>query len=319
MYCAAYFNRAYIANNNDVWLCCKRRTPVAKYDGTFDFFHNDEYQRLRNIKERDPECKRCWIDEDSGVKSLRQTYNEKFGTDGVVDLNHLEFEHDNICNLKCVMCNENFSTEWGIEKFGKENYKSFLRQMILPKEMPENLRSVMFYGGEPFMTNRHITTLEKIEDKSAVDLFYTTNAQFPLSNEILDFLRQFKSISITCSIDAIGMKSEHFRRGSKWSTTVDFIDRLISYKDDFFSRGLAAHTTIHKQSFLELIEIENFLISKGIDIESCWNVGFVEDPVEWKMSELEEMMMYFIAEDLQSNYVKNKVQSRLRSSTGQSS
>jgi hypothetical protein len=64
-------------------------------------------------------CKTCYRDEASGVESLRQQSLKFYQPTDIEPqpLKQLEVSFDNLCNLACVMCSEEFSTKWQTEKF----------------------------------------------------------------------------------------------------------------------------------------------------------------------------------------------------------
>ena len=88
-------------------------------------------------------CTRCWQEEDSGKKSLRQRYaqHKKLGT---VDLENpkiewLELAISNDCNLMCRMCDSKYSHklfEEELEYCGKSQAKTKRTKMNIEAVFP---------------------------------------------------------------------------------------------------------------------------------------------------------------------------------------
>ena len=74
---------------------------------------SDEYNELREKfkTQKLPECSKCWEEERNGVKSLREEFNEQYDCNEII-LRHLEIGFDNICNLKCDPCWEEWSYQF---------------------------------------------------------------------------------------------------------------------------------------------------------------------------------------------------------------
>jgi MoaA/NifB/PqqE/SkfB family radical SAM enzyme len=107
--------------------------PVTIADGITAGLHSDTSKELRLASlngEWHPECKRCMDEENSGMKSMRGFYNERWGerfsykdaveiTDantGGLPEDFTPFYYDlqlgNLCNLKCRICSPNVSSSW---------------------------------------------------------------------------------------------------------------------------------------------------------------------------------------------------------------
>jgi len=107
--------------------------PVTIADGMKAGLHSDTAKELRLASlngEWHPECKRCMDEENSGMKSMRQFYEDRwskrFSYDDAIEVTDTEtgdvsedftpFYYDlqlgNLCNLKCRICNPNVSSSW---------------------------------------------------------------------------------------------------------------------------------------------------------------------------------------------------------------
>ena len=86
-----------------------------------DFWHSDTMKTIRHEllnDQRPPMCERCFREEDSGVRSARLAWNEKYMFDyeqittPELSVQYIDIRLGNLCNLKCRMCNPYASNQW---------------------------------------------------------------------------------------------------------------------------------------------------------------------------------------------------------------
>lgn len=163
--------------------CCKVE-PVSFTEEEFDNFHNlpiylNERQQMVDGKRPGRGCELCWEIEDAGGESYRQFHNklldqipEELYTDPTslsVIPTVLTIGFNNVCNLKCLYCGDQFSSQIYTEnrKFGSFNKDGVQIKNVL-EEIPEDnsglmqkfwnwldqnyekLRRLEIVGGEPF-------------------------------------------------------------------------------------------------------------------------------------------------------------------------
>ena len=124
--CAALYNHTHIRPGGIIYPCCRFKKQLGYFDGDFDsVLHSKEYVELRERfeKEEIPECQKCWDHENAGIQSERQVFNEKWNCDEI-KLRELWIGIDNICNLKCVMCNKEYSNQFTGEVISTNEIKS---------------------------------------------------------------------------------------------------------------------------------------------------------------------------------------------------
>ena len=108
---------------------------ITKDDGYYQFnmkkdqindSWNSDYMKKMRIAlmngERVPQCKKCYIQEDSGHNSMRSTEDmvellKQTNSDGSINIppESLELHFGNVCNLTCIMCSHDFSHMIGKE------------------------------------------------------------------------------------------------------------------------------------------------------------------------------------------------------------
>ena len=107
-------------------VCCNSvpgKNLIAKEDGTpyklnkdslEEAWNSEVYKTIRKQMldgERPEMCTRCFREEDAGIHSARQAWNEKWKKDIKYTVNapfsikYVDLRLGNLCNLKCRMCN----------------------------------------------------------------------------------------------------------------------------------------------------------------------------------------------------------------------
>jgi sulfatase maturation enzyme AslB (radical SAM superfamily) len=199
--------------------------------------------------ERPDICKPCFDLEDQGVESLRQRHingiipearinlypdalnllNEDYSMP--FEIPTIEIKINNLCNLKCRMCNPLDSTQWNdwveVEEFYKEenNYLFDTVNNLNLKKKPyiglfeekdhfwknlekllPYLRRVEFAGGEPLMDPNHYKILDLLKSHgNSIEIKYATNGTTLgiKGRSIHDYWPYFKSVAVNVSLDGI--------------------------------------------------------------------------------------------------------------------
>ncbi len=275
--------------------CCK--TPAHKVDfselrkkGEAYFSKNDliikrRQEMLDGI--RHPECSACWQLEDKGIASfrnhakkfsdyidpggqrlgeseadhLRRLRKEKDLTSSIAPYT-LEIVLDNTCNMKCIYCNEQFSSLWEQEniRFGlgkkqtatPENLQQIheLKDIFwnwLEQGAIHEIDTISLIGGEPFLNKdfypliHRLLTLAKDKKvkKYQIDLAIITNLnlnqrQLDSFKQILPELTEFFNVKLYLSMDSVGQRAEYIRFGLDWQRWNENLDQLLSLKAENF-------------------------------------------------------------------------------------
>ena len=216
-------------------------------------------------------CIRCIKQEESGVKSFRQTYLEKF--DGKFahkkkqleenldnpPLLTVEFKaQDNFCNLRCNMCWTIVSSGLAKENLalGKplhpmmNNNPHYKRKSTFPDL--ENILELKLVGGETLAIDDNYELLERCP--SNVDIYITTNATVtPKFNgkDIFDFIPKFKKIHMNVSIEFWGEKNNYLRFPSKWERIMANVQKFKSFDNCIVNY----HSTLNALNVGYMLEI----------------------------------------------------------------
>jgi sulfatase maturation enzyme AslB (radical SAM superfamily) len=266
--CAAFWKHTNIRNNNKIYPCCRYKTSVATFDGDVEgILHSDVYKKLRQSKYLEG-CAKCYYEESQGKQSLRQRFNEEYDTN-TVELKYLELGLDNICNLTCDGCFGDFSSEWSkIEQPTKSN-EYHIRSTKDFKNVPDSVDKILFLGGEPLMTKRHLKVLGMVKDKQNTSVTYNTNGTFLLDIETQEMLKQFKKVNFILSIDGYGKLNDKVRGGSNWNDILKFINQIKTLELD-----LSVNSVLHINNWQGIVELEQFVNELKVE----WTVNALTYP-----------------------------------------
>lgn len=224
-------------------------------------------------------CSRCFSQEDAGVRSSREIYNEiwqedrEYHVSDVIDPRYVDLRLGNLCNLKCRMCNPYSSNQWIDEwetihgKF-EEPERSWLENMDWAehsgsdrhiKEMMHHVEEIYFTGGEPTIIKRHDQLLDYcIAEGLAknIKLKYNTNlTNVPV--RLIEKWRHFAHLRLNCSIDGVGPLNDYIRYPSKWKGVWRNYRRVLERTENCV---LDIHTTVQVTNILNLHKfIEHFV------------------------------------------------------------
>ena len=255
--CAAFWHHTNLRADNKIFPCCRYKEPIMTFDGNLEsILDTDVYADLRNKVSRGEYlsgCSKCYKEEEYGKKSLRQKFNEEYDTDDI-SLDFLEIGFDNICNLTCDGCWDEFSHSWAKKNSPDKPIRFLINQSNEILNIPSSIKKVLFLGGEPLMTNRHKTFLKKFKDLKNLDVTYNTNGTFLLDDETVDLLKKVKKINFIVSIDGIGQLQEKVRQGSKWSDVTNFIEQLKQLKFEF-----SIHSVMHINNWFGFEDLSKFV------------------------------------------------------------
>ena len=293
-------------------VCCRSHPIGFIQDNTLEeIWNNESMCRIRSQvlnNERPPECEPCFNLEDQGVESLRQrhingvipeariTLYPKAISKMSADYNMpfeiptMELKLNNLCNLKCRMCNPTDSTSWNDWKEVEEFYikeNNYLVKNIQELKLIDNpyldkftdnpawwsslekllpyFQRVEFAGGEPLTDPTHYRILEMLQPYAKnIEVKYATNLTSlgKGSRNVFDYWPAFKSVAVNVSIDGIGPSYEYIRGNACWDDVVNNIKRIQEISN--VSRIVGA-VAVQVSNIMILDQmIESFLNDLGI-------------------------------------------------------
>ena len=248
-FCVLPWLHLYVGTDGNVLPCCQsdHQHPMGNIEeqSIDTIAKSSAFNQLRKnmlAGTRSKECNRCYVQEDSGLTSARLSHNTRWknikqnnlNKDGSIDrVNpvYLDIRLNNICNLKCRMCNGYFSSAIAQEEVilfdKKESDQSSLKLQQRNLGLIEILKyvptveKIYFAGGEPLLTAEHYEILDALIACGNTNLEITYNTNFTTLNyrgrSVLYLWKQFSNITVGASLDACGDVAEYVRHGTDWS------------------------------------------------------------------------------------------------------
>jgi sulfatase maturation enzyme AslB (radical SAM superfamily) len=218
--------------------------------------HKLKMQQLMLDGHRPDECHNCWHIEDLGPTTISdRIHKSEFWADEITKLEvdseyipkFIEVVFDNTCNLMCSYCDSGSSTMWdskikseklilrtdyrklyyrpAITEETNEYFNAWMRWWPNIKDKVEYLK---FSGGEPLISKNCQHFLDTLTNTPQLRLAANTNLSY--NKLVLEKLAaksaNFKSITISASIDAIGDIAEYSRQGLNYQV---FLDNLHNW------------------------------------------------------------------------------------------
>jgi len=228
--CAAIDHGVTIFPNGKIAPCCQ---VSADYLKPISELTNPD--RFADLKTPDCQpthpCNKCSVNEYHKLPSYRNFFNS--AVTSAPGLQFVDIRNTNLCNLKCRYCGPHFSSQWAEEL---NEFSVLQHQDITDYKdtlITESLHWMYFTGGEPLINGEHWALLEELIDSglaSRISLMYNTNLttiKYKDKN-IIDIWSRFRTVSIQCSIDAVGKPLEYIRSGTNWEKIKINLDQLIS-------------------------------------------------------------------------------------------
>jgi len=171
------------------------------------------------------ECVRCKDAEQVGNKSIRQYFVDDHKSNLSINEKYLVLGGvlDNICNSACQTCNENLSTKIG--SLTSRDYIKINNSNKLDQLPTDRIVRIDINGGEPSASPNYQKLLDNLP-ANVTHLRLNTNGSRVLTslNQLID--RGVK-VTVTISLDGIGMIHDYVRWPIKWS---DVERNIATYK-----------------------------------------------------------------------------------------
>ena len=312
-FCMHPFTGLATREDGAIKVCC-RSQPIGwiQEESLESAWNNKNMRRVREQvlnNEIPVECIPCFDLEAQGVESLRQRHIRDSFPDARINLYPdaldklnddytmpfefptIEIKINNLCNLKCRMCNPLDSTQWKdweqVEEFyaAEGNYLvDAVRKLGLTKapyiglfedsnEFWSNLekllpyfRRVEFAGGEPLMDPNHYKILDLLATHGEnIEIKYATNGTvtgIKGGRTIHDYWPKFKNVVVNVSIDGLHDVYEYIRGNGKFEEVEENIKVFKSFSNVKYVVGAC---TVQAGNVMQLPEIiDYFLNTMGI-------------------------------------------------------
>jgi sulfatase maturation enzyme AslB (radical SAM superfamily) len=209
-WCVSPWVSKFITTSGKIQPCCMWQSS-KHYD-------EDVVKKIMLLDQPGEGCKICLEHEKSGLSSYRQTINQQNDN---LEFYRVELAVDNVCNLECLMCGSYNSHKAAKREQHLLGYHLSESVVVKNKTYQEldwsNIKSIRFYGGEPFYSPGMEDFLTWIQNKinwQKIDIIIPTNSTVWPSTTMLDVLTQAKSVNLLISLDGWGEINNYQRQGS---------------------------------------------------------------------------------------------------------
>jgi len=309
-FCMHPFTGLATREDGAVKICCRSQPIGWIQDDSLENIWNNYQMRDARKKvlcgERPDVCKPCFDLEDQGVESLRQRHIKNAIPESRINLYPnavdalrddytmpfefptMEIKLNNLCNLKCRMCNPLDSTSWKdwdevVPFYKKENnylvptverlvktpgqyigpfddtdkwWESF--EKLLP-----HFRRVEFAGGEPLMDPQHYKILDMLKPYAKnIEIKYATNGTtlgIKGGRTIHDYWPHFRSVAVNVSIDGIHDVYNYIRSNGDFNLVEQNIKEIQTIPN--VSRVVGAFTA-QAGNILQAAECIDYFLNK---------------------------------------------------------
>ena len=293
-YCPDLFLNLFVQKTNEDQVqlghCCVSTLspPVDHIDFHHEFLQKNR-EKLLSTHELPDSCGHCIRAEAIGIASRRTNHIKanwsptefkplthkpliKRRQPVEFKLKNLDYNCDNICNLKCIMCSSYYSSSW-IEdeiKLGKRvepRVKPTKHNNLIYDLDVTNINHLYFNGGEPLMTRDHINVLNHViehGDASKVSVNYSSNGTFGITDELQSIWDQFRKVNLGFSIDAVFEQYEYIRHPGVWSEVSKNLLEYRSLATDKFTQSIQVTIGLHNIFYFH--ELYDWAIHHGFKI-----------------------------------------------------
>lgn len=272
-------------------VCCN----ITGLESTIDrespneFFNSVRVREMRQKLLRGKklrECSLCHYQENLSNNSHRIEYNKYYNIKNDQDndyyekiikrlrLSNLEnplyaeLHISNLCNLKCLTCNEYDSSRFhaenkilGVSKNPNVDYSKFdhTKYKALDSVMKEGLMFLDIRGGETLMVPEVKKILIDADSTLAkgVTLKIQTNGTIVPDQQWIEIFKKFKKTKVNLSIDALGDDNNYVRFPSDWQKIISTIEVLENHDIKFI-----INTVVSNINLLLLDKLFNWIQEK---------------------------------------------------------
>jgi len=279
-FCILPWVGATVAPDKENIICC-RAFGLTEY--TLDSVNTTEHKILRkSLGEgvKHDTCRRCWNDEENGIDSYRQLYNERFSdliasdTYSPPKLRMLEYTPSNVCNLACRMCSSKYSSR--ILAREKSLHSKGLWFETKSPEFTDwrkldlaHIRELKLMGGEPMYMKDHLELLSFLDNNDQlkdINISLITNCTQKITQEWLYFLKKSNRAEITISIDAIGKLNDYIRQHSDWEIVESILKDFIKIRDETPTIHINVNSSISLLNINKTKKIKEYFHDLGVHL-----------------------------------------------------
>ena len=265
-----------IKGQNNVCCNINLKDSNIRNESPANFFRSDKVKDMQTSllqgKKR-KECSLCWYQEKKAGYSQRTEYNnyynikknqsneyydrilKKLRISKLKNPLYFEFHISNLCNLKCLTCNERDSSRFhaenkvlGVSEDKDANYAILDKTKIqaLESAITDDLLFLDIRGGETLMVPEVKKVLLDVDTQRAknITLKIQTNGTIVPDKEWTQILKKFKRTKINISIDAFGDHNHYVRYPADWNKIITTLEYLKEKKIKFLINTVVSNLNI---------------------------------------------------------------------------
>lgn len=248
--CALPWHHVRVNTRGQYSVCCRHEQPAGEqiniHQHPVQVWRTSEYlesvQNSLNQGTQHSGCASCWTHEAQGITSLRQKTNQDYALLGPREpgqLLNVEIDVGNLCNLRCLMCNEASSSailaenrRLGINQLQQKDLDwTDVSWQHIQGLIDQRPRVLSVLGGEPMYNRRLLQLLNGIpQDQAKTMMLHLVTNGTTSDPEWQQTLSRFRLVRLMFSVDAVGELYNYMRHGADWSQTVANIQQLTSLR-----------------------------------------------------------------------------------------
>ena len=302
-------------------VCCnitKKEKNISNITA-IEFFNSPEVKDMQEslLKgEKVKDCATCYFMESNNQVSHRKQYNkyynlhndqkykenlEKLKLDKLKNPLYAEIHISNLCNLKCLTCNERDSSKFhaenkllGISKDADIDYTKIIEnksKAILDVITPE-LKFLDIRGGETMLIpeiKEVLSSLPKEKTKNITLKIQTNGTIFP-DDIWINIFKKFKNTKVNISVDAYRNDNHYIRYPSQWE---DVCKTLNFFKDNNIK--FIINTVLSNLNLLVLPKLLDWIYSN----QYLNYLYILKDPIYYRYTNLPRELLKKSIVDLQ--------------------
>jgi len=302
-------------------VCCnitKKEKNISNITA-IEFFNSEEVKNMQEslLKgEKVKDCATCYYMESNNQVSHRKQYNkyynlhnnqkykenlEKLKLDKLKSPLYAEIHISNLCNLKCLTCNERDSSKFhaenkslGISKDANIDYTKIIEnksKAILDIITPE-LKFLDIRGGETMLIpeiKEVLSSLPKEKTKNITLKIQTNGTIFP-DDIWINIFKKFKNTKVNVSVDAYRNDNHYIRYPSQWE---DICKTLNFFKDNNIK--FIINTVLSNLNLLVLPKLLDWIYSN----QYLNYLYILKDPIYYRYTNLPRELLEKSMTDLQ--------------------
>ena len=220
-------------------------------------------------------CNICHSHEAASGDSLRLGFNRQYGMVNTADLQDIEFNLGNLCNMRCRMCSSVSSSRWiaDDEVLGRTSTKLTRRKLAQLGVDIKRLKKIKFIGGEITLEQdevRHV--LSSIANSCnglnhlAVEII--TNGMLRLDDDIMQMLLSCRSVDMVLSLDGMSTANDYQRSEGNWAVITDTARYYDGLRGAVFNPGIIS--TISMLTIADAVDLMEWVTNQ---LPQTWHVA----------------------------------------------